>query len=89
MVCCRAMTSGMTPEQIRRWAENMRQAEERIREEIRSGGYGGDPIAAAFGLAVFAAQLHGWPIRRDPVSEREDEAVRETWARLREAYGKP
>lgn len=81
------MSSEASLEDLRRWIDNQRAVEERQREEARDSGYIADPIAAALDLIAFDARLHGWPIPRNPLQEREDEAARETWSRLREALG--
>ena len=79
------MTPQPTLEDLRRWAENHRAAVEREREEIRGGAYVDDPIKAGLGLIALAVRLHGWPVPVDPVRQREDEAAREAWDRLRTA----
>lgn len=79
------MTSKPTTEELRRWAGNHRAAVEREREEIRGGSYVADPIKAGLGLIALAARLQGWPVPVDPVRQREDDAARETWDRLRTA----
>lgn len=76
------------PEDLRRWAENHRAAVERERVEIRGGAYVEDPIKAGLGLIALAARLHGWPIPRAAVGQREDEAKWEAWARLREGLAR-
>lgn len=82
------MTSKPTPEDLRRWAENHRAAVEREREEIQGGSYVEDPIKAGLELIALAVRLHGWPIPRDAVVQREDEAKWKAWARLREGLAK-
>lgn len=82
------MSAKTSPEDIRRWAENLRAVEERARDEARERGYVADSIAASLDLIAFASRLHGWPLPRDPLREREDEAVRDTWQRLREAFSR-
>jgi len=44
---------------------------------------------AAGALLALTISLHGWPLPEDRVTRREDERVRESWARLRRFYGRP
>jgi len=83
------MASESTPEDLRRWVEDKRAAEERERQAARGGTFARDPIRAALDLIAIASRLHGWPIPPDAVRQREDELSRETWARLRKALGGP
>lgn len=78
----------VSPEDLRRWVEDKRAAEERERAEVRGGSFARDPVRAALDLIAIAGRLHGWPIPPDLVRQREDEVARERWARLRRAFGK-
>ncbi len=78
----------MEPQDIRRWVENYRAAQERERQEVRErGSFVADPIAASLGLIALAGRLHGWPPPVSEVDEREGELARERWSRLRSAWG--
>lgn len=43
----------------------------------------GDAIAFALALVALSGRLHGWPVPDDPVSMREDDLARVSWAKLR------
>ena len=77
----------MRSEDLRRWAENQRAAAERERAAVRERGFSPDPIAAGLDLIDLAAELYGWPVPEDAVTQREDELVRERWVRLRRTLG--
>ena len=80
----------MQPSDLIAWVESRRAAEERERSELREAGP--DPSAAiesALALAALAARLHGWPIPKSEVDLREEELVRQRWAKVRAAFGKP
>ena len=80
----------MQPSDLIAWVESRRAAEERERSELREAGP--DPSAAiesALALAALAARLHGWPVPKSEVDLREEEQVRQRWAKVRAAYGKP
>lgn len=77
----------MHPEDLRRWVADQRAAAERERAEVREEGFSPDPIGAGFDLIELAAELYGWPVPEDSVTQREDELVRERWVRLRRALG--
>jgi hypothetical protein len=71
---------------LRRWAHGHATAEAWIREEKR------DRVitpAAAFDelldLLSLASTTLGWPLPADPVRQRDLDAARDTWARLRRA----
>jgi hypothetical protein len=83
------MPTAGTPEDLRRWVENQRAAQEREREAARESGYAADPVQAGFDLIDLAAEVLGWPIPEDEVRRRETEHAREQWARLRKALGGP
>jgi len=72
------------------WVESRRAAAERERSELREAGP--NPSAAiesALALVSLAAHLHGWPIPKSEVDLREEELVRQRWAKVRAAFGKP
>jgi hypothetical protein len=76
----------MNPDDIRRWDANHRAAAAREREELARGRRltPNEAFDTALALLVLDESLNGNPFnRRDPVSEREDEQVREAWATLR------
>src|SRR5262245_65158452 len=80
----------MRPEDLLRWVESRRAAEERERQEIRSAGPSSEnAIQSALALAALTERLHGWPPPEDPVTLREDALARERWARVRAYFGKP
>ena len=80
----------MTREDMRRWVENYRAVEELQREELRRNPPTADEsLRRAFGLMRFAASLHGWPLPRTAVDQREDEEVATAWAKLRAAFPRP
>lgn len=80
----------MRPEDIRRWDENHRAAAKRVAQDARR-----NPLTPA---AAFAAALellrwdeiaNGSPFaRHDPISDREDEQMWNTWATLRARWGR-
>jgi hypothetical protein len=75
----------MRAEDLRRWVENQRAAEARVREEQRRRGpRPQEAIAGALDLTAVAARLHGWPLPEDDVSRREDERLYDCWHRLRQ-----
>lgn len=79
----------MDPQDIRRWVENHRAAQERERQEVRERGtVVADPIAASLSLIALAGRLHGWPVPVSEVDEREDELARQRWDKLRARWGK-
>ena len=79
----------MDPNDIRKWAENHRAAQAREAAELRGRPMPpSEAFAAALDLLVFDEQMNGSPFERyDPVSEREDREMWETWAKLRERWG--
>ncbi len=80
----------MDPDDIRRWVENHRAAAAREAAELRRRPLNAqEAFAAAMALLAFDEACNGSPFeRRDPVSEREDEAMWETWAKLRARWGR-
>jgi len=81
------MPSSSSPEDLRRWVEDRRAAEEREQQAARQGGFARDPVRAALDLMAIAGRMHGWPIPEDVVRRREDELARDRWDRLRHALG--
>ena len=80
----------MEPAELIAWIESRRAAEARERSEQRQAGP--DPASAiesALALAALAARLHGWPVPKTAVDLREEELVRQRWAKVRAAFGKP
>jgi len=73
------------PEDIRRWDRNQRAAAARERVATREHPLtASEAWAAALALVAFDEKLNGSPFQReDPVSSREDEEMREAWAKLR------
>jgi hypothetical protein len=82
------MSSLARPDDLRRWVDNQRAAATRERDEALRTGYVDDPVSAGLELMILAGGLYGWPIPKDDFEEREDEAEREAWRRLRERLGK-
>jgi hypothetical protein len=81
----RAYNLSMNPQDLRRWVENQRAGEARVREDARQNPLtSAEAWAAAMALLNLDEQLNGPPFNRyDPVSEREDAAMWENWAKLR------
>jgi hypothetical protein len=75
----------VNPADVRTWVDNHRAAAAREREELYKHPLTpAEAFAAAFELLNYDERLNGSPFERpDPVSEREDEQVREAWATLR------
>ncbi|HEV7921669.1 MAG TPA: hypothetical protein VGR02_12845 [Thermoanaerobaculia bacterium] len=75
----------MDARDIRTWAANHRAAAEREREEARRNPLSAaEAYQSALALLVFDEAQNGDPFRRpDPVSDREDEQVRQAWTKLR------
>jgi hypothetical protein len=74
---------------LRRWVDD-RRAVARL-EQAQLADTWGSPaqaIASALSLIALAGRLHGWPPPADPVTEREDEAMWERFARLRARLGR-
>lgn len=83
------MAAARSAADLRRWAENLRVASERERQEVRaSGRFIEDPSAAALELIAIAEQMYGWPVPPDLTRQREDEIAWETWTQLRRALGR-
>jgi hypothetical protein len=78
----------MDPVALKRFIENHRAAEARVREDARQNPLtAAQAFAAAMALLNLDEQLNGSPFQRhDPVSEREDAAMWEAWAKLRERW---
>jgi len=75
----------MDPRDIRRWAANHRAAAAREAAEARKNPMTADEaFASALALVAFDEKQNGSPFeRRDPVSDREDEAMWIAWGKLR------
>jgi hypothetical protein len=76
----------MRAEDVRRWAEARRSAEE---HELRSAGAAPEPQAAwlsALSLFSLLGRMVGWPVPPDPIREREDATAAQAWTKLRAAY---
>lgn len=79
----------MNREDIVRFVENHRAAALREDEaRARTPESPREAIVAALALTALYERLHGWPPPDDPVSLREDEAVRDRFARLRRWYAR-
>jgi hypothetical protein len=78
----------MDPRELKSWIENQRAAEARVREDASQNPLtAAQAWAAAMELLNLDEQLNGPPFERyDPVSEREDAAMWEAWAKLRERW---
>jgi hypothetical protein len=78
----------MSDDDLRRWVHDRRAAAALERSAARSAPTPvASAIAGALALVALSGRLHGWPIPDDPVSRREDERARASWARLRSALG--
>ena len=78
----------MDPRALKRFVENHRAAAARVREDARQNPLtAAQAWAAAMELLNLDEQLNGPPFERyDPVSEREDAAMWDAWAKLRERW---
>ena len=78
----------MKAEEIRRWADNHAAAAAReLREMNRNPLSPADAFGAALALLVYDEARNGSPFERhDPVSERSDREMWETWAILRSRW---
>jgi hypothetical protein len=78
----------MDPHELKRWIANQRAAAARVREDMNQNPpTAAEAFAAAMALLNFDEQQNGSPFQRyDPVSDREDAAMWETWAKLRERW---
>lgn len=83
------MASASHREDLRRWAENWREAAARDRDSALVHARGRDSVLLALDLIAIAGALHGWPIPEDRVRLREDELRRSRWLGLRRALGSP
>ena len=80
-------SESMDPESIRRWVAGRQLAARREKQELRERGPNPqESIARALDLIRLTEDLYGWPIPEDPVSQREDREMYETWARLRAGW---
>ncbi|HUO83824.1 MAG TPA: hypothetical protein VM534_01810 [Thermoanaerobaculia bacterium] len=78
----------MNPRDVRRWAENHRAAARREIEERRNRPIPPDQAYRyALALLRFDEARNGPPFERhDPVSARDDQRMREAWAKLRRRW---
>ena len=78
----------MDPEDIKRWDRNQRAAAARERTAAREHPLSAaESWASALALLAFDEKLNGSPFdREDPVSSREDDEMREAWAKLRAGW---
>jgi hypothetical protein len=75
----------MTREAVRRWMAGHEAAAEVDRlERLNRPASAQESLEHLEVLVGFAMGLHGWPLPRDAVSERELVEAREAWARLRD-----
>jgi hypothetical protein len=73
----------VNPADIRRWAENHRAAATRELATVQPLSPA-DAFASAMALLKFDERLNGSPFDRvDPVTDREDAAMYDAWAKLR------
>jgi hypothetical protein len=72
-----------TARDVRSWLLARGRAADVERRLAREAAGKGDSIGLALDLISLVENLHGWPPPSDPVSARENEAVRTTWARIR------
>lgn len=80
----------MRSEDLLRWVESRRDAEQREKLEARQAGPdSAGAIRSALALVALTKRLHGWPVPEDPVTLREDALARERWDRVRTHFGKP
>jgi hypothetical protein len=72
---------------LRRWVDN-RRAVARLEQAHLTDAWGppAQAIAAALSLIALEGRLHGWPPPPDPVTDREDHAMWERFARLRARF---
>lgn len=74
----------MSNDDLRRWMNDRRAMAVVERREARSAPpEPGTAIAFALALVALSGRLHGWPVPDDPVSAREDDLARASWAKLR------
>jgi hypothetical protein len=69
---------------LRRWVDD-RRAVARLEQAHLAETWGppAQVIAAALSLIALEGRLHGWPPPTDPVTEQEDQAMWDRFARLR------
>jgi hypothetical protein len=78
------------PSDLITWVRSRRAAEDRERAEVSQAAPNSSAaIESALALISLAAHLHGWPIPKSEVDLREEELVRQRWAKVRAAFGKP
>jgi hypothetical protein len=79
----------MRPEDLRRWVEGHRAAEEAGR--AADDGRLVEPRVSweqALSLLALVGRSIGWPVPPDEVRQREDERAASAWRRVRAVYGK-
>ena len=83
-----AYNPSMDPKDLKRWIENQRASAAREREYMRQNPpTAAEAWASAMALLNLDEQLNGPPFQRpDPVSDREDAAMWEAWAKLRKGW---
>jgi hypothetical protein len=76
------------PRDIRTWAANHRAAARREQAEMRQHRLTpAEAFASALALLNFDESINGSPFdRKDPVTEREDQQMWDTWQTLRERW---
>jgi len=69
---------------LRRWVDNRRAVARVVQAHLADAwGPPAQAITAALSLIALDGRLRGWPPPADPVTDREDEAMWERFARLR------
>ena len=78
---------GVNKADLRRWVEN-RRIMARVEQAHLADTWGppAQAIKAALNLIALEGRLHGWPASPDPVTDREDHAMWERFARLRARF---
>ena len=76
----------MRAEDVRRWADNWRAAEERSRRSSEPSLEPAVTWRQALSLFALMGRLVGWPVEPDEIRRREDRSAAQAWMRLREAY---
>ena len=82
--------TAMRPEDIRAWADDHRAAASRVAQDaLRNPLTPAAAFAAALELLRWDEISNGPPFARpDPISDREDERMWDTWATLRARWGR-
>jgi hypothetical protein len=72
---------------LRRWVDDRRAVARREHAQLAdTWGQPAQAIAAALSLIALEGRLRGWPPPADPVTDREDQAMWERFARLRAKF---